>query len=99
MLETTFQGTASELQKSASTQPLPIATALFAVYIVLGVLYEGFIHPFTILLSLPSATVGALLSLKLFDFDLTMMAMISIIMLIGIVKKNAIMMIDLALAR
>jgi multidrug efflux pump subunit AcrB len=82
-----------------STQPLLVAAALFAVYIVLGVLYESFIHPLTILLSLPSATVGALVSLKLFDFDLTMMAIIGIIMLIGIVKKNAIMMIDFALAR
>jgi multidrug efflux pump subunit AcrB len=98
-LETTFQGTASEFQKSLSTQPLLIAAALFAVYIVLGVLYESFIHPLTILLSLPSATVGALLSLKLFHFDLTMMAIIGLIMLIGIVKKNAIMMIDFALAR
>jgi hydrophobe/amphiphile efflux-1 (HAE1) family protein len=98
-LETTFQGTASEFQKSLSTQPLLIAAALFAVYIVLGVLYESFIHPLTILLSLPSATVGALLALKLFNFDLTMMAIIGLIMLIGIVKKNAIMMIDFALAR
>jgi hydrophobe/amphiphile efflux-1 (HAE1) family protein len=98
-VETTFQGTASEFQKSLSTQPLLIAAALFAVYIVLGILYESFIHPLTILLSLPSATVGALLSLRLFHFDLTMMAIIGIIMLIGIVKKNAIMMIDFALAR
>ena len=98
-LETTFQGTASEFQKSLSTQPLLIAAALFAVYIVLGVLYESFIHPLTILLSLPSATVGALLALKLFNFDLTMMAIIGLIMLIGIVKKNAIMMIDFALER
>jgi multidrug efflux pump subunit AcrB len=65
-----------------------IAAALFAVYIVLGVLYESFIHPFTILLSLPSATVGALVALRLFNFDLTMMAIIGLIMLIGIVKKN-----------
>jgi multidrug efflux pump subunit AcrB len=98
-LETTFQGTASEFQKSLSTQPLLVAAALFAVYIVLGVLYESFIHPLTILLSLPSATVGALVSLRLFNFDLTMMAIIGIIMLIGIVKKNAIMMIDFALVR
>jgi multidrug efflux pump subunit AcrB len=98
-LQTSFQGTASEFQKSVSTQPLLIAAALFAVYIVLGVLYESFIHPFTILLSLPSATVGALVFLSLFHFDLTMMAIIGIIMLIGIVKKNAIMMIDFALQR
>jgi multidrug efflux pump subunit AcrB len=98
-LETTFQGTASEFQKSLSTQPLLVAAALFAVYIVLGVLYESFIHPITIILSLPSATVGGLLALKLFNFDLTMMAIIVLIMPIGIVKKNAIMMIDFAIAR
>jgi multidrug efflux pump subunit AcrB len=78
---------------------LLIAAALFAVYVVLGVLYESFIHPFTILLSLPSASVGALMSLKFFGFDLSMMAIIGLIMLIGIVKKNAIMMIDFALQR
>ncbi len=98
-LQTSFQGTASEFQKSLSTQPLLIAAALFAVYIVLGVLYESFIHPFTILLSLPSAAVGALLTLWFFNFELTMMAIIGLIMLIGIVKKNAIMMIDFALQR
>ena len=98
-LQTSFQGTASEFQKSLSTQPLLIAAALFAVYIVLGILYESFIHPFTILLSLPSATVGALVFLYVFHFDITMMAIIGIIMLIGIVKKNAIMMIDFALQR
>jgi hydrophobe/amphiphile efflux-1 (HAE1) family protein len=98
-LQTSFQGTAQEFKRSLSTQPLLIAAALFAVYVVLGVLYESFIHPFTILLSLPSASVGALLSLKLFGFDLSMMAIIGLIMLIGIVKKNAIMMIDFALQR
>ena len=98
-LQTSFQGTASEFQKSLATQPVLIAAALFAVYVVLGILYESFIHPFTILLSLPSASVGALLSLKLFGFDLSMMAIIGLIMLIGIVKKNAIMMIDFALQR
>ncbi len=98
-IQTSFQGTASEFQRSLSTQPLLIAAALFAVYIVLGILYESFIHPFTILLSLPSATVGALIFLSLFHFDLTMMAIIGLIMLIGIVKKNAIMMIDFALVR
>ena len=75
-LQTSFQGTAQEFQKSLSTQPMLIAAALFAVYVVLGVLYESFIHPFTILLSLQSASVGALLSLKLFGFDLSMMAII-----------------------
>ena len=98
-LQTSFQGTAQEFQRSLATQPLLIAAALFAVYVVLGILYESFIHPFTILLSLPSASVGALLSLKLFGFDLSMMAIIGLVMLIGIVKKNAIMMIDFALQR
>src|SRR5208282_4590464 len=72
-LQTSFQGTAQEFQSSLATQPILIATALFAVYVVLGVLYESFIHPFTILLSLPSAAVGALFFLRLFGFDLTMM--------------------------
>ncbi len=98
-LQTSFQGTAQEFKRSIATQPILIAAALFAVYIVLGVLYESFIHPFTILLSLPSASVGALISLKLFGFDLSMMAIIGLVMLIGIVKKNAIMMIDFALQR
>ena len=98
-LQTSFQGTAQEFRNSLSSQPVLIAAALFAVYIVLGILYESFIHPFTILLSLPSASVGALLSLKLFGFDLSMMAIIGLIMLIGNVKKNAIMMIDFALQR
>jgi multidrug efflux pump subunit AcrB len=98
-LQTSFQGTAQEFQRSLSSQPVLIAAALFAVYVVLGILYESFVHPLTILLSLPSASVGALLSLKLFGFDLSMMAIIGLIMLIGIVKKNAIMMIDFALQR
>jgi hydrophobe/amphiphile efflux-1 (HAE1) family protein len=96
-LVTSFQGTAQEFQSSLGTEPLLIAAALFVVYIVLGVLYESFIHPITILLSLPSASVGAFLALKLGGFDLDMMAIIGLIMLIGIVKKNAIMMIDFAL--
>ena len=98
-LVTSFQGTAQEFQSSLGTEPLLIAAALFAVYIVLGVLYESFIHPVTILLSLPSASVGAFLALKLCGLDLDMMAIIGLIMLIGIVKKNAIMMIDFALER
>ncbi|HEY7247648.1 MAG TPA: efflux RND transporter permease subunit, partial [Xanthobacteraceae bacterium] len=98
-LQATFQGTAQEFQVSLSTQPLLITAALFAVYIVLGVLYESFVHPLTILLSLPSASAGALLFLWVFGFDLTMMAIIGLLMLIGIVKKNAIMMIDFALER
>ena len=98
-LQASFQGTAQQFQVSLSTQPLLITAALFAVYIVLGVLYESFVHPLTILLSLPSAAVGALLFLWVFGFDLTMMAIIGLLMLIGIVKKNAIMMIDFALER
>jgi multidrug efflux pump subunit AcrB len=98
-LQGSFQGTAQEFQRSLATQPLLIAAALFSVYIVLGILYESFIHPLTILLSLPSASIGALVFLRLFGFDLTMMAIVGIIMLIGIVKKNAIMMIDFALER
>ncbi|HEY5225257.1 MAG TPA: efflux RND transporter permease subunit, partial [Methylovirgula sp.] len=94
-----FQGTAAEFQASLATQPLLIAAAIFAVYIVLGVLYESFIHPLTILLSLPAAVVGALIFLRIFNFPVTMMAIIGIILLIGIVKKNAIMMIDFALER
>ena len=98
-LQASFQGTAQQFQVSLSTQPLLITAALFAVYIVLGVLYESFVHPLTILLSLPSAAVWALLFLWVFGFDLTMMAIIGLLMLIGIVKKNAIMMIDFALER
>ncbi len=98
-VETSFQGTASAFQSSLSTQPLLIAAAIFAVYVVLGVLYESFVHPITILLSLPSASVGALLCLMIFGFDLSVIAIIGLIMLIGIVKKNAIMMIDFALER
>jgi hydrophobe/amphiphile efflux-1 (HAE1) family protein len=94
-----FQGTAQAFQASLATEPLLIAAALFAVYVVLGILYESFIHPVTILLSLPSAAVGALAALDLFGFDLTLIAIIGLIMLIGIVKKNAIMMIDFALER
>ncbi|PSJ60357.1 efflux RND transporter permease subunit [Pseudaminobacter soli (ex Li et al. 2025)] len=95
----TFQGTAHEFQASLSTQPMLIIAALFAVYVVLGVLYESFVHPITILLTLPSASVGALFFLNIFGFDLTMMAIIGLLMLIGIVKKNAIMMVDFALER
>ena len=92
-----FQGTAQAFKASLSTEPMLIALALVSVYIVLGVLYESFIHPLTILSTLPSAGVGALLFLFLFHIDLSVIAMIGIILLIGIVKKNAIMMIDFAL--
>jgi multidrug efflux pump subunit AcrB len=93
----TFQGNAQAFHDSLSTIPLLIAAALVAVYIVLGILYESFIHPLTILSTLPSAGVGALVMLWIFHYPLDMMALIGIILLIGIVKKNAIMMIDFAL--
>jgi multidrug efflux pump len=93
----TFQGTAKAFQASLQNQPLLILAALITVYIVLGILYESYIHPLTILSTLPSAGVGALLALLLFKAELSMIAMIGIILLIGIVKKNAIMMIDFAL--
>jgi len=96
-ISATFQGTAQAFQASLSNQPILILTALLAVYIVLGMLYESYIHPITILSTLPSAGVGALLALLLCRMELTVMAMIGIILLIGIVKKNAIMMIDFAL--
>ncbi len=92
-----FQGTALAFQSSLASQPYLILAALIAVYIVLGVLYESFIHPITILSTLPSAGVGAILALMLFGIDLNVIAMIGIVLLIGIVKKNAIMMIDFAL--
>jgi len=92
-----FQGTAQAFQTSLATQPYLIAAALLVVYLILGVLYESFIHPLTILSTLPSAGVGALLLLMLFGDDLSVIALIGIIMLIGIVKKNGIMMVDFAL--
>jgi hydrophobe/amphiphile efflux-1 (HAE1) family protein len=98
-VETSFQGTAQAFQQSLASQPLLIAAAIFAVYVVLGILYESFIHPITILMSLPPASVGALLALDIFGFDLSVIAIIGLIMLIGIVKKNAIMLIDFAIER
>ena len=92
-----FQGTAAAYQQTLANQPVLIATALLTVYIVLGILYESYIHPITILSTLPSAGVGALLALLLTHNELNVMGMIGIILLIGIVKKNAIMMIDFAL--
>jgi hydrophobe/amphiphile efflux-1 (HAE1) family protein len=94
---TSFTGTAEVFQSSLANEPLLIAAALVAVYIVLGVLYESWIHPITILSTLPSAGVGALLALLVTHTELTIIALIGIILLIGIVKKNAIMMIDFAL--
>ena len=92
-----LQGTAKAFQESLSNQPLLILAALVTVYIVLGILYESYIHPITILSTLPSAGVGALLALLLFKIELSTIALIGIFLLIGIVKKNAIMMIDFAL--
>ena len=93
----TFQGTAQAFQASLKTQPYLILAALVAVYIILGMLYESYIHPLTILSTLPSAGAGALLVLLLFHIDLSVMGLIGIILLIGIVKKNGIMMVDFAL--
>jgi len=96
-IHSSFQGTAQAFQASLANEPLLILAALVTVYLVLGVLYESYIHPITILSTLPSAGVGALLALLLFGSELNVMALIGIILLIGIVKKNAIMMIDFAL--
>ncbi len=93
-----FQGTAQAFQSSLSDEPLLILAALVAVYIVLGVLYESYVHPITILSTLPSAGVGAVLALMAFKVDFTIIALIGVILLIGIVKKNAIMMIDFAIS-
>jgi len=93
-----FQGSAQAYQDSLANEPILIATALLAVYIVLGILYESFIHPITILSTLPPAGVGAVLALMITGTDLSLIAVIGVILLIGIVKKNAIMMIDFALA-
>jgi multidrug efflux pump len=96
-IQGSFQGTAQAFQASLANEPVLIVAALLAVYVVLGVLYESYIHPLTILSTLPSAGVGALLALLLFRTELSVIALIGIILLIGIVKKNAIMMIDFAL--
>ena len=96
-IQGTFQGTAQAFQASLKTAPFLILAALVAVYIILGVLYESYIHPLTILSTLPSAGVGALLMLMLFHFDLSVVGLIGIILLIGIVKKNGIMMVDFAI--
>jgi multidrug efflux pump subunit AcrB len=93
-----FSGTLQAFQASLASEPFLILAALAAVYIVLGILYESYIHPITILSTLPSAGVGAVLALMLFRTDLSIIALIGILLLIGIVKKNAIMMIDFALA-
>jgi multidrug efflux pump len=97
-VHTTYAGTAQAYQQSLGNEPTLVATALATVFIVLGILYESYIHPITILSTLPSAGVGALLALIITRTDLTVIAMIGIILLIGIVKKNAILMVDFALA-
>jgi multidrug efflux pump len=93
-----FAGTLQAYQQSLASEPILVTTALLAVYIVLGILYESFLHPLTIISTLPSASVGAMLALMLFHLELDVMSIIGIVLLIGIVKKNAIMMIDFALA-
>ncbi|WP_137044510.1 efflux RND transporter permease subunit [Pseudolabrys sp. FHR47] len=95
----TFQGTTQVFEEAQKGQGILILAAIFAAYIVLGILYESFIHPITIISGLPSAGIGAILTLMLFKMDLSVIAMIGIVMLVGIVKKNAIMMIDFALER
>ena len=98
-INTGFQGTAQVFQDSLRGQGVLILAAIFAAYVVLGILYESFIHPITIISGLPSAGIGAILTLMLFGMDLSVIAMIGIVMLVGIVKKNAIMMIDFAISR
>jgi HAE1 family hydrophobic/amphiphilic exporter-1 len=97
-LRGSFQGTAQAFQQSLSTVPLLILAALVVVYLILGILYESYIHPLTILSTLPSAGVGALAILMMFGFDFSLIALIGIILLIGIVKKNGIMLVDFAIA-
>ncbi len=97
-LQGSFQGTAQAFQSSLSTEPYLIAAALIAVYIILGILYESYILPITILSTLPSAGVGAFMMLLLFGYDLSIIALIGVILLIGIVKKNGIMMVDFAIS-
>jgi hydrophobic/amphiphilic exporter-1 (mainly G- bacteria), HAE1 family len=97
-LNSSFQGTAQAFQQSLGTVPLLILAALVVVYLILGILYESYIHPLTILSTLPSAGVGALAILMLFGFDFSLIALIGIILLIGIVKKNGIMMVDFAIS-
>jgi len=97
-LNSSFQGTAQAFQQSLGTVPLLILAALVVVYLILGILYESYIHPITILSTLPSAGVGALMILMAAGFDFRLIALIGIILLIGIVKKNGIMMVDFAIA-
>jgi multidrug efflux pump subunit AcrB len=94
----TFQGNAQAFQESLASEPLLVLAAIVVIYLILGMLYESYIHPLTILSTLPSAGVGALLMLMLFGFDFSVIALIGVILLIGIVKKNGIMMVDFAIA-
>jgi multidrug efflux pump subunit AcrB len=96
-LTSTFGGSARAFQESLASQPFLIAAALLAIFIVLGMLYESYVHPLTIMSTLPSAGIGGLLALMLFRFDFSLIALIGIILLIGIVKKNGIMMVDVAI--
>jgi HAE1 family hydrophobic/amphiphilic exporter-1 len=96
-LQASFQGNAQAFQDSLVTIPLLIASAVFVVYLILGILYESYIHPLTILSTLPSAGAGALATLMLFGFDFSLIAMIGVILLIGIVKKNGIILVDFAI--
>jgi multidrug efflux pump subunit AcrB len=96
-LATSFQGNAQAFISSLASEPLLVAAALVVIYIILGVLYESLVHPITILSTLPSAGIGALLMLMMFHYDLSVIALIGIILLIGIVKKNGIMLVDFAL--
>ena len=98
-IATGFQGTAQVFQESLKGQGILILAAVFAAFVILGILYESFIHPITIISGLPSAGVGAILTLMMFKMELTVIAMIGIVMLVGIVKKNAIMMVDFAIER
>ena len=98
-IATGFSGTAQVFQDSLRGQGVLILAAVFAAFVILGILYESFIHPITIISGLPSAGIGAILTLMLFNMELSVIAMIGIVMLVGIVKKNAIMMVDFALER
>ena len=93
-----FQGNAQAFQTSLASEPFLIAAAVFTIYIILGMLYESYVHPITILSTLPSAGLGALLMMYLFHIDFTLISLIGLILLIGIVKKNGIMMVDFAIA-
>src|SRR5207302_7863413 len=97
-LNSSFQGTAQSFQQSLGTVPILILAALIVVYLILGILYESYIHPLTILSTLPSAGIGALLALQYGNMDLSVIGIIGIILLIGIVKKNGIMLVDFAIA-